>query len=136
MFILIAAVARLNQLFYGIDEDSDSVSVCINITNAVTLETSLQLTIRTQEGSATSSDFIGLDTPLLLSGSTCFTISIIADELVEINETFSVTIESNTEKLVIPSENSQAVITITDVNSKFNIYTASILFRSSTVERD
>ena len=120
MFILIAAVARLNQLFYVIDEDSDSVSVCINISNAVTLETSLQLTIRTQEGSATSSDFIGLDTPLLLSGSTCFTISIIADELVEINETFSVTIESNTERLVIPLENSQAVITITDVNGKFN----------------
>ena len=129
VYILIAAVARLDQLFYVIDEDSDSVSVCINITNNVTLETSLQLTIRTQEGSATSSDFIGLDRPLLLNGSTCFTISIIPDELVEINETFNVTIESNTERLVIPLENSQAVITITDVNGKFNIYTASILFR-------
>ena len=97
--------------------------VCIAITNGALIEASLlQLRIRTEEITATSSDFQSFDQNLVIAGaSTCLTLQgISADGIIETVEMFRVIIESNDPRLV-PSQESEAIIVIMDTDSMFAI---------------
>ena len=87
--------------------------------NDVSIEAQLALNIRTETGTAGTSDFEALDQQVFVNGSTCFDVMIVADELLEEKEVFTVLIGSGDTRL--STMVSEAEIHIIDSNSKWNL---------------
>ena len=96
--------------------------MCINITNNVTVEANISITVRTdaEEGTADIRDFEVFEKEIIVSsGKTCFEIKVFPDAILEDEETFPVSIESSDSALNVVV--SQAEVTILDSTSEFFI---------------
>ena len=91
-------------------------SVCINLVNDVVIESALALGIRTEQGTATNIDFTSIDREILINGSSCIDVDISTDNFLELEEFFTISIESRDSRL--NTGVSQAQIRINDTNSK------------------
>lgn len=117
----ILAVAQVLLLEHIFVEDHPPFDLCFSITNNVTIdrEVSLSLNLQTEEGTATLLDFELVNSEVLINGSMCYAniITIFPDGFLEINETFSIMIASLNSQLL--AENSRTDIIIIDTDSEF-----------------
>ena len=107
---------------YEFTEQDELLQVCINITNNVTVEANISITVRTdaEEGTADIRDFEVFEKEIIVSsGKTCFEIKVFPDAILEDEETFPVSIESSDSALNVVV--SQAEVTILDSTSEFFI---------------
>ena len=119
-FLYAVADIAFEQTEYEFTEQSESLQVCINITNNVTVEANFSITVRTdaEEGTADIGDFEMFENEITVStGHTCFEIWIFLDAILEDKEAFQVSVESTdlAFNVVVP----QASVTILDSTGKF-----------------
>lgn len=91
------------------------------ITNDVTIEVDLQLRVQTIEVTATNSDFqsINGDFVVVRNASTCFDVQgIINDDLVELEEMFRISLESQNLSQLQLSSPAEVTINIMDTDSE------------------
>ena len=114
------AIVTLNQSQYEFTEGQPPFLVCIEVVDDVSIEAQLALNIRTETGTAGTSDFEALDQQVFVNGSTCFEVMIVADELLEEEEVFTLLTGSGDTRL--STMVSEAEIHIIDSNSKRSIW--------------
>ena len=117
IFPTVVAVIAFNQSIYEVSEELTPFSVCIELQNAVSINTNLTLRLQTEENTASTDDFESIiNEERSVNGSTCYEISIISDDLLEDEEFFAISIDSKDTRLEI--NNPSAQIRIEDRNSK------------------
>ena len=119
-FQTVAAV-EFSQTAYMFTENEPLSQICIVITNDVTVEANLELTLQSEDSSAGSSDFQSINEVVVIANTTtCITVQGIAgDGLVETPEMFRVSIQSGNPRLVISPTN-EIVVIIMDSDSKLS----------------
>ena len=128
IFPTVVAVIAFNQSIYEVSEELTPFSVCIELQNAVSINTNLTLRLQTEENTASTDDFESIiNEERSVNGSTCYEISIISDDLLEEEEFFTISIDSKDTRLKI--NNPSAQIRIEDRNSKTLLNTHSKTIR-------
>ena len=110
------ALFEFNQSIYEVSEEPILFSVCVELQNAVSIDTNLTLHLQTEENTASTNDFVSINEERSIIGSTCFELSIISDNLLEGDEFFTFSINSRDTRLEINYPSTQ--IRIEDRNGK------------------
>lgn len=119
LYICTVAVIAFSQALYNFTERSLPFEVCLVVLNNVSIGINLSLSLQTEGITATAGvDFESTANEVTsLNGPMCFAVEILPDDILEDNESFSISI-GNLDPRLQTSDISLTIINIIDNNSK------------------